>query len=165
MKLDKLLTMIKFRLNQSKDKLIVIEFKSFGVSDKNKISGVPQLLEYIEIINKNMIDVKERWYYLITTIDPSFGRTLERNNFKPIFSNKQSGYFQYYSDELIQSNIYVLDIESLVYDSNLRNQAFMDIFKEPLVEFVLSPKTIPLLLFLSETFHSLGSPTFSSYNI
>lgn len=119
-----------FNNNEYKDKLIMIEFKSFSVSDKNKILGITQLLEYIEIINKYMIDVKERWYYLITTIDSDFARALERSNFKSIFSNKRVGYFQYYSDDLIRSNIYVLDIESLVYDSNLRNQAFMDIFKE-----------------------------------
>lgn len=119
-----------FNNNEYKDKLIMIEFKSFSITDKNKISGITQLLEYIEIINKYMIDVKERWYYLITTIDSDFARALERSNFKSIFSNKRVGYFQYYSDDLVKSNIYVLDIESLVHDSNLRNQAFMDIFKE-----------------------------------
>lgn len=122
-----------FNNDKNKDKLVMIEFKSFSTSHRNKYSGVSQLLEYIEIINKNMRNVKERWYYLITTIDTAFSRELERNNFKSIFSNKQSGYFQYYNDELIQSNIYVLDMESLIYDSNIRNKAFMDIFKEGFV--------------------------------
>ncbi|MEA2018223.1 MAG: ATP-binding protein [Campylobacterota bacterium] len=117
-----------FNNDINQDKLITIELKSFSTDSRKKKDGVEQILDYIGIINKNLPNIKEKWYYLITTIDPEFRDRLIRDDYKQILSS-EGGYFRYYDNKLIDSNVYVLDIESLITDSDLRNKAFMDIFK------------------------------------
>jgi len=117
-----------FNNNIQKDKLVIIELKSFSTDSLKKKNGVDQLLDYIEIIKKNAPNIKEQWYYLITTIDDEFRKRLTRDSFKQILSSN-GGYFRYYEDESIESNVYVLDMQELITDANLRNKAFMDVFK------------------------------------
>lgn len=117
-----------FNNNIQKDKLVIIELKSFSTHSLKKKNGVDQLLDYIEIIKKNVPNIKEQWYYLITTIDDEFRKRLTRDSFKQILSSN-GGYFRYYEDESIESNVYVLDMQELITDANLRNKAFMDVFK------------------------------------
>lgn len=117
-----------FNNDNNRDKLVTIEFKSFSTDSLKKKSGVEQLLDYIEIIKKNVPNIKEQWYYLITTIDDDFRKKLTRDSYKQVLSSN-GGYFRYYEDESIESNVYVLDMEYLITDANLRNKAFMDIFK------------------------------------
>ncbi len=117
-----------FNNDINQDKLITIELKSFSADSRKKKDGVEQILDYIEIINTNLPNINEQWYYLITTIDDEFRKRLKRDSFKQILSSN-GGYFRYYEDASIESNVYVLDIGSLITDSNLRNKAFMDIFK------------------------------------
>lgn len=117
-----------FNNDEQKNKLVTIELKSFSADSIKKKSGVEQLLDYIEIIKKNVPNINEQWYYLITTIDDEFRKRLKRDSFKQILSSN-GGYFRYYEDESIESNVYVLDMKELISDANLRNKAFMDVFK------------------------------------
>ena len=118
-----------FNNDINQDKLVTIELKSFSTDSMKKKSGVEQLLDYIEIIKKNLPEIKEQWYYLITTINDDFRSRLKRDSFKQILSSN-GGYFRYYEDESIESNVYVLDMQSLIKDANLRNTAFMNVFKD-----------------------------------
>lgn len=113
--------------SEKNKRLVTIEIKSFAKKqkiDRNKINGITQLADYANFINESFPDIKEKWYYLITSIDENFKRQLEIFGYHKLFSYGECYFF--YNPKL-STHFYVLDMQTLIDDANARNKVFMDI--------------------------------------
>jgi hypothetical protein len=111
-------------------KAVIIELKSFkdiGKSDREKLEGVQQLLDYINVF-RSKEDVKEIWAYLITDIDDKFESRLKINGYKAMFSTSKPIYYK--SFEEVNAFINVIGAETLVLDAEARNKVFIDIINK-----------------------------------
>ena len=109
----------------NQDKAVIIEIKPYGITDYDKEKGIQQLLKYAEEFQKKL-QTTQQWYYLITDLSEDFTNLLRRNQFKPLFSHKDSIYFSY--NEPLKTYIYIISYSSLIADAKSRNQIFLDQF-------------------------------------
>lgn len=108
-------------------KMVVIELKPFAINgeiDRNKINAINQISDYADIINTNFTEIKEKWYYMITTIDDNFKRQLKNAGYQKLFS---IGEIYFFYNPNLQTHFYILDMQTLLNDANARNKVFMDI--------------------------------------
>lgn len=117
-------------LNKEGLKSVLIELKSFddgAKSDRDKFSGVQQLIDYI-VAFQSKEDIKEIWAFLVTDIDDKFGKRLLLNEYTPLFSTNKPIYHQYY--DKMKTSIYVVGAETLILDAEARNKVFIDIINK-----------------------------------
>jgi len=111
-------------------KSVLVELKPFkddGKSDRDKIAGIQQLLDYIRAFQSKE-SIKEIWAYLVTDVDDKFEERLRINEFTPLFSTGRSIYYRYY--DTIKAFIYVFGVKTLISDAEARNKVFIDIINK-----------------------------------
>lgn len=103
---------------------VAIELKGIDRDYKEKLAGLDQLNERIEIINQ-IDQINESWYYLITEFDDPFTHALTRHRgFLKLFSSSGT-YYNY--NQYLKAHIYILSYSGLVKDSKMRHDLFFKI--------------------------------------
>lgn len=111
---------------QQRKDLVVVEFKKPQATRQEKDISITEIANNVAIFKKHITSLGQVWNYIVTTIDDAFVDSLVNQDFQPLFSpgNKRI-FYKYYKN--LQAHCYAVSIESIVYDSNLRNKTFLDI--------------------------------------
>lgn len=111
-------------------KSVIVEIKSFDDSKRyanKKFAGLVQLRDYIKAF-KEKEEIESVWAFLITDVDDRFAEKLIDDGYKPLFSTHTPIYHRYYDS--LDTSIYVIGAESLIYDAEARNKVFIEIINK-----------------------------------
>lgn len=121
---------IFYSQHESNDKdAVIIEFKGIGASQDEKCKALWELPRNIKIIRDNSSKINQVWGYVITKIDSDFEEVIRTQNYFPLFTIGDARKIFYFYNNDIKAHLYIIDIELVINDAQLRNKLFLEIIK------------------------------------
>lgn len=125
---DILLFFDKLDINKSKDALI-IELKRPNTKIQLKNDAIRELQNYASKLREHFPNVKSIWTYAISNIDEEMAKTLNDDDWTPLYSSNNENKIYYKYNKNLNAHFYYMDYKAVLDDANARNSTFMEILK------------------------------------
>lgn len=96
---------------------------------KNKSISIDEINTNIAIIRNEIKNINNLYGFIITKLDKKTTERLEANDAMKLYSDGDIPYYYFYNKNN-NAHTYIVDIESLIKDADMRNNVFLDILKQ-----------------------------------
>ncbi len=96
---------------------------------KNKSISIDEINTNIAIIRNEIKNINNFYGFIITKLDKKTTERLEANDAMKLYSDGDIPYYYFYNKNN-NAHTYIVDIESLIKDADMRNNVFLDILKQ-----------------------------------